>query len=92
MRLIFGSQLELLDELNAKQPQGESIDALKKHYDSAVQKYGEMYQDFPYDQYLAFLEHQGLVPRTGNRLSITPEEKALLAYRVWIGDTLPKAL
>jgi hypothetical protein len=51
-----------------------------------------MYQDFPYDQYLAFLEHQGLVSRTGNRLSITPEEKALLAYRVWIGDTLPKAL
>jgi len=47
MRLIFGSQLELLDELNAKQPQGESIDALKKHYDSGGAKIWGDVSGFP---------------------------------------------
>jgi len=59
-RLIFGSQVDLLNELNGK-PLGETIDALKRHYDLATQRHEEAYQTYSYDQYLGFLESQGLV-------------------------------
>jgi hypothetical protein len=90
-RFIFGSQIDLLQELNSKS-QGETIDALKKHYDSAVQSKPEAYERYSYDEYLLFLQNSGLVTKIGDRLSITPEGKAFLAYRVFFGDTMKKDL
>lgn len=88
-RFIFGSQVELLQELNAK-PQGESVDHLKKYYDEAVQAFPDSYKNYSYGQYINFLEAQGLVLRIIDRVTLTPEGKAFLAYRVWTGDTMKK--
>lgn len=88
-RFIFGSQIDLLQELNAKS-QGESVEQLKKYYDAAVQAFPATYQNYSYGQYMVYLEAQGLVLRIMDRVTLTPEGKSVLGYLVLTGDTMKR--
>jgi hypothetical protein len=89
-RFIFGSQVQLLQELNGK-PIGESLENLKKHYNEAVQTFPNTYQNYSYAQYMKFLNQNGLIMVIVDRVTLTPEGRAFLAYLVWSGDTVKKA-
>jgi hypothetical protein len=41
-------------------------------------------------QYMDFLQQQRLLMIIMDRVTLTPEGRAFLAYRVWTGDTMEK--
>jgi hypothetical protein len=89
-RFIFGSQLDILNHLNARSATGETLQNIRAFYDKAVQDFPAFYSSYSFESYLAFLETQQLVIREDQQLKITPRGQALLHYMIATGDTSPR--
>jgi len=80
-RMIFGSQLQLLEMMNADV--GVSKEAAKSTYDAARTAYSDVYRSITFEQWIGFLINAGLcnVAPNGNYV-LTPYGRGFLRYIV----------
>ncbi len=88
-RIIFGSQINLLDFLNTQD--GQSRETLKIFYDLAADQYADFYKNYPYDQWLGYLLGQVLLREDNGILRITIRGREFLLYLTRSGLSRNKA-
>jgi hypothetical protein len=89
-RLIWGSQLSLLNYLNT-QMDGQPAEALRPFYTLAATQYPEAYNGYSFEAWLGFLRDQLLVREDGGRLRITVRGREFLTYLTRMGRSHNKA-
>lgn len=82
-RLIWGSQLKLLDYLNSNNKQ--SAESLKDFYDSGLVLYPEYYKKYSFEQWLGFLKDQLLIREDSGYISITVRGREFLMHLTRMG-------
>lgn len=68
--IIWGSQINILQHLNAK-VEGDTRDAVKSYYDIAATIHPDLFQAYSFENYLNFLIGYGLITESTSRLYIT---------------------
>lgn len=90
-RLIFGSQIAVLNELNQHGPAPK--EKLMEHYQAAKAQFPQSYERYPEAQYLAFLEDTKLITQAaGGDYAITVVGKEFLSWMAGQGITPLKSL
>ncbi len=82
-RSIWGSQISLLDYINAQSPQ--PVGALKVFYSSGATQYPAGYSNYPFEQWLAFLKRNILIREDNALISITVRGREFLTYLTTTG-------
>ncbi len=85
-RLIFGSQLMLLQFLNTLQ--GASHEQAKLIYGEVASTHSEFYDTYSYEDWLGFLVGAGLISNDGDEISITQVGREFLSYLTLLGRRL----
>jgi len=79
---IWASQVLLLEHLNAAAA-GDALAALKaRFYDPAAARFPEMFANYPFESYLAFLRTNELIVVDGGVATITQRGRDYLAWRI----------
>ncbi|HJU20379.1 MAG TPA: hypothetical protein VJ770_28320 [Stellaceae bacterium] len=80
-RIIFGSQIAILNHLNVNDPTTERI--IQVFYEEAETKFPKAYENYSFDAYLSFLINSNLLIKTNNvTYMITPLGKEFLQWMV----------
>lgn len=87
-RIIFGSQISLLNLLATVPPQG--IENVRPFYEQAKSKDAGLYGQFTFVQWLGFLEESALVTKQAEKITITVRGKEFLKYLIDAGYTTAK--
>jgi len=87
-RIIWGSQLNLLDYINSQRPQPS--EALKVFYNSGAMQYPLIYSGYSFEQWLGFLKDQLLIREDGGLINITIRGREFLTYLTTTGLTRNK--
>ena len=87
-RLAFGSQLSLLQELNASS--SSLKEAVQVHYELAKMMLPDFYSDYSFDQWLHFLTSRTLARTDGDYVSITVAGREFLKFIVQEGRSFSK--
>jgi hypothetical protein len=69
--LIFGSQIYLLKNLNEVVGQGQTREYVEAHFEHVNELYNNVFGDWSFEQYMAFLIGKSLVTVDGNTYHIT---------------------
>ena len=77
-RGIFGSQMSALLTMN--NPSGATEETVKKIYDAAVAQYPELYKDFTFEKWVAFLMQGGLATHVEGRYEPTAYGRGFMKY------------
>lgn len=88
-RLIWGSQLNLLDYLNSHN--GQPDESLRSFYNLGITLYPEYYKEYPFEQWLGFLKDQLLIREDGGLISITIRGREFLMHLARAGLSRNKA-
>ena len=73
--------MEILRHL-AEKPTGDSLENLRQlFYEPAKAKHPEIFRDYQFGPYLAFLERNGLITVVEGRATITPAGREYLEWR-----------
>lgn len=88
-RVIWGSQLSLLDYLNTKGSQ--PVADLRVFYNSGASQYPLVYAEYSFEQWLAFLKGQLLIREDNALIGITVRGREFLTYLTTTGLTRNKA-
>ncbi|HHT9135277.1 MAG TPA: hypothetical protein ACFYD2_10280 [Candidatus Avalokitesvara rifleensis] len=91
-RMIYGSQIKILQHLNYKGVLGDTLENIKKFYDYAVTAYPHHYQGDTFDRYIKFLADSFLIQIEGENVKITPFGIEFLGYLVKGGLLTEKLL
>lgn len=78
-RIIFGSQIRLLDHLNTQQ--GQPIEALRVFYDSGA----SLYPEYSFEQWVGYLRGQSLINDNNGLISITLKGREFLVFVTQLG-------
>lgn len=89
-KVIFGSQLNALEFINSLS-QGAAAETLQIFYKQAAAQQPGFYATYSFDDWLGFIESQGLVVRKEQTISITLEGREFLKHVMQRGYTLYKA-
>jgi hypothetical protein len=81
--MIYRSQLEALNELNARG--ALDLGQIKPFYEAAAAAYPGTYGAYPFESWLAFLRGQLLITQDGQIVQITVRGKDFLKYLVQCG-------
>jgi hypothetical protein len=91
--LIFGSQISALHDLNTVYVVGRPLTVIKLFYDRAAAVSPSEYQNFPFDQWLGFLQRNNLIIVPENVIAkISEDGRDFLRYLIQIGKPLNKGL
>lgn len=88
-RLILGSQLSLLQELNSRGVVPGAV--ARDNYNSVSQRFPEIYSNFSFENWIGFLTGTGFVQDQGETIGITPLAREFLVYLTANGIPLSKA-
>jgi hypothetical protein len=77
-RTIWGSQISLLEYLNANPTQ--PVDAIRPFYEIGASVYSAIYQGYPIEKWLGFLKDSLLMREDGGVLNITVKDREFLLY------------
>lgn len=77
---IWGSQLQILAELNSSGPL--PTDRLRPFYETAKPQAPDAFAGYPFEKYMEFLKIQGLVTEADRTFTITDKGKQYLVWRV----------
>jgi hypothetical protein len=91
-RVIYGSQIKVLQHLNCKGTLGDTLENIKKFYDDAATEYPQFYKEYTFDSYVKFLTSSFLIKIEGEHVKITSYGVEFLGYLVKIGLTAKKLL
>ena len=79
--LIFGSQLRLLQKLNESR-QGLTEEEVKSFFEKGASEYPAVYQAYPFESWIAFMESMTLTTKENDRYTITLYGSGFLKYLV----------
>lgn len=85
-RMIYGSQLSILVEMNAR-PNGLSVEDIKSVFDAAAKQFPDTYKNYGFSDYVNFLTEMGLVAKGGVGYQITLTGKEFMIWLVKSGRT-----
>ena len=85
---VWASQLALLRYLNTR-PMRVTEQQLRPFYDDATSKYPVLYQSYPFEAYLRFLESHYLIDRSAGPVGLTLTGKEFLKWLVELGRAGP---
>jgi len=88
-RLIWGSQLNLLDYLNSHN--GQPAESLRSFYNLGATLYPEYYKEYSFEQWLGFLKDQLLIREDRGLISITVRGREFLTHLARVGLSKNKA-
>lgn len=88
-RIIWGSQLRLLSDLNTR-PTGQPIDTLKSFYESGAKVFPDVYKNYPFEKWLGFLQEFGLIRSDNGTIRVTVRGREFLTYLTREGRSLEK--
>ncbi len=88
-RIIYGSQINLLDHLNTQN--GQSREALQIFYNLGASQYPDIYKNYSYDQWLGFLKDQVLLREDQGMFRVTVRGREFLLYLARSGLSRNKA-
>lgn len=77
-RIIWGSQIALLDYLNTQD--GRTVDELKIFYEIGASQYPKGYINYSYNQWLGFLKDQVLLREDNGMIRVTVRGREFLLY------------
>jgi hypothetical protein len=89
-RIIWGSQLSLLNYLN-EQNLGEPVEAIRPFYTLAASQFPTWYTNYSFEQWLGFLKESVLVRQDDGMIRITVRGREFLAHLIRMGYTMNKA-
>ena len=84
--LIWGSQIEILQNLNSS-PHGMTVELIKPRYDFAADIYSVQFANYSFEKYLDFLISNILIVNQDNRYFITVLGREFLTFLVQTGRT-----
>jgi hypothetical protein len=79
-RNVWASQMELLGAANGLA--GEHVAGLQHRYDAAAQNVPEVYGNYPIQAWRGFLEQNGLITQTADRVYATDKGRLFIQYLV----------
>jgi hypothetical protein len=79
-RLIFGSQISGLRELNARRQ--VTLAEAKQFYDGVAKQYPQVYPKYSFEEWLGFLRSQGLVSANDGKVIMTDMADDFLLYLI----------
>lgn len=88
-RIIWGSQLRLLSDLNTR-PTGQPIDTLKPFYEAGAKVFPGVYQNYPFERWLGFLQEFGLIRNDNGTIRVTVRGREFLTYLTREGRSLER--
>jgi len=80
--LIFGSQIRALMHLNTHAMDRLQDGVMKNLYDQAAAKYSDFYATYAFEQWIEFLEREGLLEKNDGNVRITLVGREYLKYLV----------
>ena len=86
---IWASQMKILRWLNSKGSTGDTNDNVRHYYDEAATVHPLMFEDYPWERYLTFLEGNLLIQVDGDRITTTDVGRDYLAYIAKLGLVEP---
>lgn len=87
-RIIWGSQLNLLDYLNTQPPQ--PVAALRVFYNLGISQYPLFYEKYTFEQWLGYLKSQLLIRDDSGSIGITVKGREFLSFLTGLGLTRNK--
>ena len=85
-RFLYGSQIDALTFLNANNNR-VTRDEIKHFYDTATSSFPDIYKNYSFDRWLAFLENNGIIGTADNIVGATSIGKAL--HRLHANEGIP---
>jgi hypothetical protein len=85
-KVIFGSQLALLVDMNAR-PAGLTVAEIKLYYDNAAKQNPLVYANYTFEQYVYYLETVQLIVKGGSGYQVSLEGKEFMVWLVQSGRT-----
>jgi hypothetical protein len=79
---IFGSQLRMLQTMNAKVL---TLDVARQFYEQGPLTRPDFYKTYSFEQWLAFLRAAGFILESGNNVQITIRGREFLKYLTHCG-------
>jgi hypothetical protein len=89
-RFLYGSQIDALIFRNANNNR-VTRDEIKRFYDTATSSFPDVYKNYSFDRWLAFLENNGIIGTADNIVGATSIGKALIAYMQMRGYLVTRA-
>ena len=77
---LYGSQLSALEYLNDNRNKQQTKSDIRAFYDWAVSNFPDVYKEYSFEQWLAYLQNLVLVQINGEDVSITVGGKEFLKY------------
>jgi len=87
---IFGSQISALRHLNTYAGTPVNISEVQPYYDRAKIQDPLIYKEYPFENWLRYLESEGLILREGDGILITISGQEFLKYLIDLGLTSDK--
>jgi hypothetical protein len=87
---IWGSQLKTLNALNSIKPNGLPVEGLEEFYNGGKSMNPELYTNYGFEQWLAFLKTWALVREDAGKITITVAGEEFLKFLVQTGLTTNK--
>jgi hypothetical protein len=87
--VIWRSQIELLQELNTHTM---ILEQVKSYYDKAVVAYPVVYQNYSFEQWLAYLRSQNVILQDGSVIQLTVRGKDFLRFLIQEGRSANKRI
>jgi hypothetical protein len=89
-RFLYGSQIDVAIFLNANNNRA-TLAEIKRFYDTAATNFPEIYKNYSFEKWLAFMQTNGIVGTSDNIVGATPIGKALIAYMQMRGYLVTRA-
>jgi hypothetical protein len=89
-RTIWGSQLLILEMLNAKGDAGQSTEWARAFFEEGATKEPEMYKDYPFEDWLNYVVGAQMISREVDRIRITIDGREFLKYVISQGYSVVK--
>jgi len=85
---VWASQINVLTYLNSR-PAGAPLTELRPFYDDAKQQNAAIYQNYPFEGWLAFLESFHVIERNQDTILLSRVGREFLKWRIEVGRAGP---
>lgn len=79
--IVWQTQLPVLEQMSAAGSMGLSVRSLRPSFSQLARRYPELYEGTTFEEWVGFLEQEGLARRTSNTMWLTAEGHTMLEHQ-----------
>ena len=79
--IVWQTQLAALEQMSTAGSMGLAVRSLRPSFSQLARRYPELYEGTTFDEWVGFLEQEGLARRTSNTIWLTAEGHAMLEHQ-----------